>query len=423
MSHLDLICDHSKEKLVVVPQDVLDLTNLKMLFLEGNFITALPDNLFWKLPKLMWLDLRNNLLESIPTSIAFHEKLENLLLTNNNLYNLPNELGTVPNLKALQVSDNPLIYPKRPIIVSGTKTIKNFLKAQYENEQAKKQIEDDDTDDTDKNTRSDSSITNEEEFKRNEQLIKVTEIGSYNDTDTFVKPSQGSNRPSSKNSTVRTIRKKISDDQAFNPDLKIKQLLSPELVKCKRDTDKTKIIHKVSRTGSKLFLKSYFNKPLCGGDGKKFNNLKEGWLNELRILLTDQERILQQEKNLRTISSWRMKKKSESEMYPKFSSEDHAKPPYDIDERYSKMPSREDLAKQFSEFKEKGYVRSEPTTYSTINVQKMINSLMEQLKNMQISYDPLSPGAEAEKAEMQIRTIMEIQKKLMNLKSINEKTL
>ncbi|CAG9841068.1 unnamed protein product [Diabrotica balteata] len=164
---------------------------------------------------------------------------------NNNLHNLPNELGTVSNLKALQVSDNPLIYPKRPITVSGTKTIKNFLKTQYENEQAKKQIEEDDTDDTDKNIRSDSSITNEEEFKRNEQLIKVTEMESYNYTGTFVKPSQGSNRPSSQNSTVRIIRKKISDDQAFNPDLKIKQLLSPELVKCKRDTDKTKIIHNI----------------------------------------------------------------------------------------------------------------------------------------------------------------------------------
>uniref|UniRef100_A0A6P7FKP3 Leucine-rich repeat protein soc-2 homolog n=1 Tax=Diabrotica virgifera virgifera TaxID=50390 RepID=A0A6P7FKP3_DIAVI len=423
MSHLDLICDHSKEKLVVVPQDVLDLTNLKMLFLEGNFITALPENLFRKLPKLMWLDLRNNLLESIPASIAFHEKLENLLLSNNNLHNLPNELGTIPNLKALQVSDNPLVYPSRPVIVSGTKTIINFLKAQYESDRVKKQREDDDTD---KTTATDSSIINEEEFRRDEQLVKVTEIGSYksyNNMETSAKPSKETNRPSSKNSVVRTIRKKVSDGQTLNPDLKIKQLLSPEIVRCKRDTDKTKIVHKVSRTGSKLFLKSYFNKPLCGGDGKKFNNLKEGWLNELRILLTDQERILQQEKNLRTISSWRMKKKTESEMYPKFSSEDHPKPPYDTDERYSKMPSREDLAKQFSEFTEKGYVSREPTTYSTINVQKMINGLMEQLKDMQIAYDPLSPGAEAEKAEMQIRTIMEIQKKLMNLKSINEKTL
>lgn len=93
MSNLDLISDHSKEKLVTVPRNVLDMVNLKMLFLEGNFLTKLPDDIFWKLPRLMWLDLRNNLLESVPTSIGFHEKLENLLLSNNSLERLPNELG------------------------------------------------------------------------------------------------------------------------------------------------------------------------------------------------------------------------------------------------------------------------------------------------------------------------------------------
>nr|CAH7768375.1 unnamed protein product [Callosobruchus chinensis] len=93
MSHLDLVSDHSKEKLVSLPRDVLDMSNLKMLFLEGNFLTEVPPALFQKLPKLMWLDLRNNVLESIPPTIAYHQCLENLLLTNNNLRALPNELG------------------------------------------------------------------------------------------------------------------------------------------------------------------------------------------------------------------------------------------------------------------------------------------------------------------------------------------
>lgn len=93
MSRTDVICDHSKEKLTKTPKEVLKMANLKMLFLEGNFISSLPEDIFWKLPRLMWLDLRNNLLEEIPKSIAFHEHLENLLLTNNNLQKLPNELG------------------------------------------------------------------------------------------------------------------------------------------------------------------------------------------------------------------------------------------------------------------------------------------------------------------------------------------
>lgn len=93
MSRLDVICDRSKEKLTTTPKELVNMTNLKMLFLEGNFLKRLPNDFFWKLPKLMWLDLRNNLLEEIPLSIGFHENLENLLLTNNNLQKLPNELG------------------------------------------------------------------------------------------------------------------------------------------------------------------------------------------------------------------------------------------------------------------------------------------------------------------------------------------
>lgn len=41
------------------------------------------------------------------------------------------------NLKALQVSDNPLIYPARKIILEGTKSIKRYLKEQYEIECSK----------------------------------------------------------------------------------------------------------------------------------------------------------------------------------------------------------------------------------------------------------------------------------------------
>lgn len=93
MSKTDVICDRSKEKLTKTPKELLQMTNLKMIFLEGNFLSHLPEDFFWKLPKLMWLDLRNNLLEEIPKSIARHGNLENLLLTNNNLRKLPNEMG------------------------------------------------------------------------------------------------------------------------------------------------------------------------------------------------------------------------------------------------------------------------------------------------------------------------------------------
>lgn len=93
MSSFEIISDFSKANLTDIPETVLEMVNLKMLFLERNSLVKLPDNFFYRLPNLMWLDLRNNQLEELPKSIAHHEHLEHLLLTNNNIQKLPNELG------------------------------------------------------------------------------------------------------------------------------------------------------------------------------------------------------------------------------------------------------------------------------------------------------------------------------------------
>lgn len=93
MSAFEIISDYSKASLNEIPEKILDMANLKMLFLERNMLVKLPEDFFHKLPSLMWLDLRNNKLKELPRSIAHHEHLEHLLLTNNNLTKLPNELG------------------------------------------------------------------------------------------------------------------------------------------------------------------------------------------------------------------------------------------------------------------------------------------------------------------------------------------
>lgn len=93
MTEYDIIADHSKQELTEVPENVLRMYNLKMLYLQGNAIEYLPDDFFTILSKLNWLDLRNNKLRFIPKSIAHHEHLENLLVSNNYLEKLPNEIG------------------------------------------------------------------------------------------------------------------------------------------------------------------------------------------------------------------------------------------------------------------------------------------------------------------------------------------
>lgn len=51
----------------------------KNLYLEGNELSSLPDNLFSSLPHLLWLDLRNNQLACLPVDIGQHRYSKNSL--------------------------------------------------------------------------------------------------------------------------------------------------------------------------------------------------------------------------------------------------------------------------------------------------------------------------------------------------------
>lgn len=48
------------------------LVFLQYLYLEGNQISDLPDSFFISLPRLLWLDLRNNQIPSLPAQIGSH---------------------------------------------------------------------------------------------------------------------------------------------------------------------------------------------------------------------------------------------------------------------------------------------------------------------------------------------------------------
>lgn len=92
MSAIDVMVDWSNKKLLEVPKEIMNMASLKMLYLEGNYISSLPEDFFVKLPKLIWFDMRNNKLKSIPRSIAYHNCLETLLVQGNDIDVLPVEL-------------------------------------------------------------------------------------------------------------------------------------------------------------------------------------------------------------------------------------------------------------------------------------------------------------------------------------------
>jgi Leucine-rich repeat (LRR) protein len=64
------------------------------LYLEGNQISQLPDDLFLRLPNLKWIDLRNNQITQIPAiGLDKHDSLRYLLLGGNLIHSLPVQLG------------------------------------------------------------------------------------------------------------------------------------------------------------------------------------------------------------------------------------------------------------------------------------------------------------------------------------------
>ncbi|VEN50297.1 unnamed protein product [Callosobruchus maculatus] len=97
---------------------------------------------------------------------------------------------------------------------------------------------------------------------------------------------------------------------------------------------------------------------------------------------------------------------------------------------FLKIPTREQLAAQLHEsLKETKPSRSDvgPTSNNS-NVEKIINDLIEQLKKIEVvqrtaSTEKQSPRTELHASEEQIKTIMDIQKKLLQLKSGSYQTI
>ncbi|KAK6633030.1 hypothetical protein RUM43_012773 [Polyplax serrata] len=120
----------SRTNLKEFPIGLLDrLQHVEYLYLEEAKLTELPQNFFQKLPSLKWLDLRNNALVSLPImGLRNHPNLEVILLQGNRIRNLPIELATIPFLKGLQTTGNPLTNVPYDCVAQGFSGIMNHLK-------------------------------------------------------------------------------------------------------------------------------------------------------------------------------------------------------------------------------------------------------------------------------------------------------
>ncbi|KAJ8014459.1 hypothetical protein DPEC_G00040450 [Dallia pectoralis] len=119
----------SRRRLKDVTEHIWKITSLKNLYLEGNEISILPATLFTNLSNLVWLDLRNNKITSLPADIGVHRCLKTLLLEGNPIIELPLELGNVISLKALSLRHCPIKFPPQEIVQQDLQSVLQYLRS------------------------------------------------------------------------------------------------------------------------------------------------------------------------------------------------------------------------------------------------------------------------------------------------------
>lgn len=152
------LVDLSGKEIQAVPSELIELQNLKYLYLEGNGIVLLPDNFFTKLSSLLWLDLRHNKLQKLPESIGGHAKLTTLLLEGNMLKVLPAGIGQIKSLTGLNLAGNPLEDPPLTVINQGVRAIKLYLLRKFRHKEGDSEEEEESGDEGSTQSESESEF-------------------------------------------------------------------------------------------------------------------------------------------------------------------------------------------------------------------------------------------------------------------------
>ncbi|WP_210441695.1 leucine-rich repeat-containing protein kinase family protein [Vibrio crassostreae] len=100
------ILDLSGNQLSELPQELTQLTNLRIIFASNNLFTHLPDVL-GSLPKLEMIGFKTNQIKTVSEE-SLPAQLRWLILTDNAIEVLPNSLGERPRLQKLALAGNQL---------------------------------------------------------------------------------------------------------------------------------------------------------------------------------------------------------------------------------------------------------------------------------------------------------------------------
>ncbi|NXV67205.1 LRC40 protein, partial [Molothrus ater] len=150
----DSVCDVSLgfNKISSISSELCLLQKLTHLDLRNNFLTALPEEMealkrlhtinlafnrfkvfpsvLYHLPALENILLSNNQVGSIdPVQLKGLDKLGTLDLQNNDLLQVPPELGNCENLRSLLLEGNPFRTPRAAVLAKGTAAVLEYLRS------------------------------------------------------------------------------------------------------------------------------------------------------------------------------------------------------------------------------------------------------------------------------------------------------
>ncbi|XP_062993574.1 leucine-rich repeat-containing protein 40 isoform X2 [Elgaria multicarinata webbii] len=125
LTHLDI----RNNSLTYLPDEMEALAKLQIINLAFNRFKIFP-NVLYRIPTLEAILLGNNQVGSLdPLQIKTLDRLGTLDLQNNDLLQVPPELGNCDNLRTLLLEGNPFRTPRAAILAKGTAAVLEYLRS------------------------------------------------------------------------------------------------------------------------------------------------------------------------------------------------------------------------------------------------------------------------------------------------------
>lgn len=350
--------DLTSAGLISVPIEIVkEYPTIRMLYLENNSLSELPDNVFSFLPHLHWLDVRNNQLTSLPTSIKSHPSLETILLQGNKIEKLPLELCFVSKLKILNILHNPIVTPPKDIIALGCSSILNYLRIEWNK------------------LHPDEPVTFvEQEIEPKPSTIFCSRKKQRKLPSIPRKTSKSMNDIGTSFKAVSTMKK----SRAYKPS---------------------------NRCDSKGIDITMQQRLHC--------------ISKARDLLNAQSTAIQRIKNTDTIKEWRRSKRSFSKSMEKVSKRNEDDIPFAIDiENYPAIQRRPQKKENYSDNQKMGELKFASSAHINKKIQEIMGSL-QQFKITKSS-DILTPKSKQKYLQNEIEKLSYFQKEVQRLRRYNE---